>query len=414
WFTNQFTSYLSRFTPRIHVLTTIPIPATAGAIADGPDGNLWFTAGSSVYRMRPTAPYTLTSYPVTQGSGVGQLTTGPDGNLWVLIENDGHGGSYIARLTPATGKFTYFDYHPDTAQSYSGIASITAGPDHSLWIAGGGVNTIITLKTTGSDTAIQNSLHDFDLPTPHSIPAGITQDAHGNIWFTEKGITRAVATITPSGHITEFPLPAANCPQSDFFGLPGRACQPSGITLGPDGKLWIAENGADAMVRMDTQINIVTGDVKNVNVKAGETTLIDEANVSGDITATGSSGVFVCSSIVHGNVNIDSSTGVGFIGSVPDNWVNCQGGQITGSVSVTNNQAGFAVGQYTIGGNVTVSNNYDGRVTSAASSADPMLRIEGNIIGGNLNCTNNAPEPPANEGIANTAHGSKNGQCSGL
>jgi hypothetical protein len=209
-------------------------------------------------------------------------------------------------------------------------------------------------------------------------------------------------------------LPAENCPNADFFGVPGRACQPTGITVGPDGRLWIAENGGNAVVRMDSRINIVTGKVPSVHVRPGQTTLVLEANVAGDVTADGSSGVFLCSSIVHGNVNVQNSTGFGFIGHVSDEWLNCQGGLIEGSVSVANNQAGFAVGEYKINGSLNVSGNYDGRLTSSDDPADPGLRVEGNIIAGNLACADNTPTPPVNEGIANVVTGSESGQCAGL
>jgi virginiamycin B lyase len=69
-----------------------------------------------------------------------------------------------------------------------------------------------------------------------SSPTGITAGPDGNVWFTDQGNTLNLQThpptvlpiglITPTGAISQFPLPA-----QPFQG-------PSGIVTGPDGALW--------------------------------------------------------------------------------------------------------------------------------------------------------------------------------
>jgi streptogramin lyase len=63
------------------------------------------------------------------------------------------------------------------------------------------------------------------VPTPNSVPEGITLGPDGNLWFTEFQGGK-IGRITPSGTITE------------FTGLTGA---PFWITAGPNGDLWFTE-----------------------------------------------------------------------------------------------------------------------------------------------------------------------------
>ena len=48
---------------------------------------------------------------------------------------------------------------------------------------------------------------EFPVPTAGSDPYGITVGPDGNVWFAEN-IGNKVGFITPEGSITEFPLPS--------------------------------------------------------------------------------------------------------------------------------------------------------------------------------------------------------------
>ena len=71
------------------------------------------------------------------------------------------------------------------------------------------------------------TITEYPIPTPASVPIDITAGPDGNLWFTEftPGV-RTIGRITPEGTITEFPLP------------PNPANGPFGIAAGPDGNLW--------------------------------------------------------------------------------------------------------------------------------------------------------------------------------
>ena len=64
-----------------------------------------------------------------------------------------------------------------------------------------------------------------------SAPQGIAAGPDGNLWFPDRGPTRAIGRITPTGAITEF---------SDGLKPGGR---PLGIAAGADGSLWFTDTG---------------------------------------------------------------------------------------------------------------------------------------------------------------------------
>ena len=68
---------------------------------------------------------------------------------------------------------------------------------------------------------------EFPISTAPSFPGGITAGPDGNVWFAEN-YGNNIGRITTAGVITEFPVPTA-------------ASMPNRITAGPDGNLWFTE-----------------------------------------------------------------------------------------------------------------------------------------------------------------------------
>lgn len=72
-------------------------------------------------------------------------------------------------------------------------------------------------------------VHEFVIPTGFAVsgPTSITLGPDGNLWFVEDN-ARKISRITPSGIITQFPVPS-------------EVSAPNDITTGPDGKVWFTE-----------------------------------------------------------------------------------------------------------------------------------------------------------------------------
>ena len=97
-------------------------------IADGPDGNLWFTQRVPARIGRITTAGTIDEFStnLTPDSQPVEIASGPDGNLWFTEKtNPGR----IGRITP-TGTIDEFT---TGLTPNSGPLGIAAGPDGNLW-----------------------------------------------------------------------------------------------------------------------------------------------------------------------------------------------------------------------------------------------------------------------------------------
>jgi streptogramin lyase len=90
------------------------------------------------------------------------------------------------------------------------------------------------------------TIQEFSVPTTNGFPSEITAGPDGNIWFTEFYGDK-IGRITPSGTVTEFPIPTARSNPPDY------------ITSGPDGNLWFGEhdvNYADTIECLDVDATL--------------------------------------------------------------------------------------------------------------------------------------------------------------
>ncbi|HEY5246752.1 MAG TPA: hypothetical protein VIJ60_13870, partial [Acidimicrobiales bacterium] len=113
-----------------------------------------------------------------------------------------------------------------------GPTAITAGPDGNVWFStGGGSAAIGRIDQGGSVTLFSNGLTSAPVQTQGAIAGG----PDGNVWFIEQpgGTYKngVVGRVTPAGAITEMST-----------GLVA-GLQPTGITTGADGNLWVTDSG---------------------------------------------------------------------------------------------------------------------------------------------------------------------------
>lgn len=160
------------------------------------------------------------------------LTVGPDKALWYSATDDGA----IGRIA-ANDSVREFSAGMPAA---SVPAQIVSGPGNALWFADDGTDAIGRITTKGAIT-------EYPL-TPGSGPLGVVA-VPGGLWFTESR-RGAIGFITPAGKVTH------------LISL-GRHSAPAGIAYGPDGKLWVAESGADlvAEVQLTGKVAIPRGKV---------------------------------------------------------------------------------------------------------------------------------------------------------
>ena len=117
--------------PQIYEFTIPTASSGPDGIAEGPDGNIWFTelTGDTIGRMTPGGEFTEFPLP-TPGASPGGIAAGPDGALWFTEQNVSV--NKIGRVTTA-GSFSEFPIPTGSVPHF-----ITAGPDGAV----GCVNSI--------------------------------------------------------------------------------------------------------------------------------------------------------------------------------------------------------------------------------------------------------------------------------
>lgn len=283
-----------------------------GAITVGSDGNLWINGLGDIGSVTPTG--TMTTYPantgghsiassgsarwfdVGSGSAIGKITTsgtihyyplpttgafyvtkGPDGNVWFT-----EGNSKVGKITSAGVATEY-----DTGDTSSGTFSITTGPDGNLWFVDDANQPAVGRTTTSG------VITEYPMPAGcifDGVDSQIVKAPDGNLWVG--GVcqsTLEIFRVTTSGTITAFPVAydpmsmvvgqdkqlwgvrypgileefnTSTHVMSNFIYLPhGPGISAGGITLGPDGNLWMtteASNLGPSASRIDVYVKKVT------------------------------------------------------------------------------------------------------------------------------------------------------------
>ena len=122
-------------------------------------------------------------------------------------------------------------------------AGIAPGPDGNLWFTDRGTTKAIgRITPSGSISEFSTGLN------AGSGPAFIAPGRDGKLWFTDQGTTPAIGRITPSGSITEF---------DQTNGL-NAGSSPEGIAPGPDGNLWFTDFGTTKAIGRITPNGSIT------------------------------------------------------------------------------------------------------------------------------------------------------------
>jgi streptogramin lyase len=291
WFTernnNSKGSKVARMTPTGEV-TEFPVRefSEPQGIALGPDGNLWFAEAnnpeihSRVGEINP-ATHAVADFStgITEGSQPSEIVAGPDGNLWFTERTGPAFVGRIARINPTTHVVTEFSAGITGATDPAGIA---AGPDGNVWFTEEQGNRIGRITPSGTIT-------EFPIPTANSQPVAIVTGSDGNVWFAEQDSLK-IGRITPTGTITEFPLPSPDN-------------EPRAIAAGPDGNIWFAMDNGD--IGRITPAGVITtcttgiaGDIEGLTAGPDGSMWFTETFEGriGKITATGTGLASSCTS----------------------------------------------------------------------------------------------------------------------
>jgi streptogramin lyase len=233
-------------------------PITSGeygyGLASGPDGNVWFAdpggtgAVSEIGEITPSGSVNEFSLP---GGGVTRsIATGPEGDIWFTDE----GNKKIGRLAPCTVQpctptITEFGEASGLNPGASPLW-IAIGPNGNMWFTDRGTTKAIGEITPGG------TISEFALEAG-STPSYITAGPDGNVWFTDTE-HKTIDRITPAGTVTKFST-----------GLNSGAL-PDVIAAGPDGNLWFSDQGTTPAIGEITPAGAITeyGSGDGLNTKS--------------------------------------------------------------------------------------------------------------------------------------------------
>lgn len=167
----------------------------------------------------------ITDWEVPWGGRPRDPYVTPEGRVWFC----GQGGNYLARLDPATGRFSRYDA-PLSAYPHNLIVDDKG----FVWYAGNRDAHIGRL-----DPATGNILK-YPTPKPVTDPHTLVFNRQGNIWFTAQNSNAIGFLDTASGHIRVVML---KTPHS----------RPYGIKIDARNRPWVTLFGTNRLATVDPQ-----------------------------------------------------------------------------------------------------------------------------------------------------------------
>ena len=206
-------------------------PAAPFGIVVGTNNNLWFTENGHLGTFSTGSPASVSWYAIAGSPALGeQITKGPADVLEWFVSSSADevyrindSGAGLVPYTPAT----------PLPAGPSGIVADSSYPGHTatyvLVVADQTNNTVDVISTNGVQIAT------YALAGTASNPQFVALDGYGFIWFTS-AVQGSIDLVTPGGSYESFPI--------------GSGAKPWGLTFGPDGAMWFADCGKNAIGRI--------------------------------------------------------------------------------------------------------------------------------------------------------------------
>ena len=210
--------------------------AGPGGITAGPDGAMWFTESGAGQIGRIGPDGVITEYPVPRREGSPGspfpygIIPGPDGALWFHEQI----AARLGRIDPGTKVITEYELHPrpSNRMEWSSGGPLVRGPDGGFWF-GDWLTTIYRVGTSGLMTP-------FRIAPPADGIRAIVAGPDGQLWFADQR-SPAVFRMTTKGVVTKLWVPPGAPKAWESFG---------GMTVAPDGAVWVTQPWANKITRL--------------------------------------------------------------------------------------------------------------------------------------------------------------------
>lgn len=306
-----------------------------------------------------------------------------------------------------------YDAEATYVHVYSTATALTSAPNPSI---AGNVFTLTATVTTPSQT-------------PPGPPTGNVTFKDGSTTITcgsgSTGLSNGVQTCKYSTYVVgphSFTAAFSNTPTSgpadgNFSGstssaLTHNVSYSSCVNGNQNGNLVVASGQAVCIASSGKVHGTVT-------VQSGGALYVNGGTVQQAITVQSGGALFIATgSSINSNINVTSPQVLNICGAkkinggisvsgassmvlIGDGTASCKGNDIQGSVTLTNNTAGYKIVGNTFGGSITVNNNSGNGLIAANKKVS------------NLTCAGNTPAP-TNGGQPNQVTGARTGQCASL
>lgn len=198
----------------------------------------------------PIVPSVTNEFNVpTANSQPGGIVSALDGFLYFTEQASGN----IGQVTTG-GSMLEFNIVTKGGTAGNNAIGITTGPDSNLWFTEQGAAPGIGQMLLGN--------HDItEFSIPGSSPTFIIKGPLANtLVFSDPGQNK-MGQITTSGGVTEWSIPTANA-------------NPLGLAVGPDQKVYFAENSASKIGVLDPSTGTIT-EIPTLTPNAGPTTIVN-------------------------------------------------------------------------------------------------------------------------------------------
>lgn len=197
----------------------------------------------------PIIPKVTNEFPAaTANSKPGSIVTGRDGFMYFTEQNAGN----IGQIT-AGGVLVELSISAKGGTAGNNGIGITSGPDFNIWFTEQGAAPGVAQMVLGSHTVTE-------YPIPGSSPTFITSGPLQNtLVFSDPGQNK-IGQITTAGVVTEWSIPTASA-------------NPVGLAVGPDQKVYFAENSASKIGILNPSTGTFT-EVPTLTANAGPTMIV--------------------------------------------------------------------------------------------------------------------------------------------
>jgi hypothetical protein len=247
---------LSGFRPALEILESRLTPSSTPVVAAS-----YFD--SAVYELDASTGALLNTLvaPNSQSTLLGPagMTVGPDGNLYLSSQNNDSIVEYnVATNTLSTfiGSDVLGPIAAASGDSTFAPAGLRFGPDGNLYVSLNGgqgatssgavvrfgiANSSGTLSYNGSETALVTGLVE-----PTGLAFGTAANDMDNLYVSNSGSSLSTLYSTTPHDVIRIAQATGNSPSSSIFVDTGSngLNYPSGLTWGPDGKLYVVDLGA--------------------------------------------------------------------------------------------------------------------------------------------------------------------------